>query len=60
MQPSERLFQNFIGKGKVVDVLIMIFKKAFNDMCMKSKFYSLCGGLVINGGETATVSAASF
>lgn len=60
MLPSERLFQNFIGKGEVVGALIMIFKKALNDLCMKSKFYSLCGALVINGGETATVSTASL
>lgn len=34
----------------------MIFKKS----SLKSRFYSLCGGLVINGGETATVSTASL
>lgn len=57
---SERLFQNFIVKVKVVGAIIMIFKKALNDLCMKSRFHSLCGGLVINSGETATVSTASL
>lgn len=57
---SERLFQNFIVKGKVVGALIMILEKALNDLCMKSRFHSLRGGLVINGGETATVSTASL